>query len=240
VDGIQLGGHINVNSKCEPSNASYQQCEYALDYIIKNGVKITENLNDFAEISKYGLLTVTDRLSLGDKIAVKAHAIKDDVWSEPTEIEVVKTPVSEIFIRAEDYARSIGAGERVQIYPKAYPLNASFPDCQLYISSGSEYGKLVIENGNYFVECNQGVELGKMIGITASAENGSIISEEYLFTVGIVAVEKIEVEDEFGNKLLQRKTASNQIQQGNSLKLKTVYSPYNANKAYNDDGKNAY
>lgn len=228
VDGIQLGGHININSKCEPSNASYQQCEYALDYIIKNGVKITENLNDFAEISKYGLLTVTDRLSLGDKIAVKAHAIKDDVWSEPIEIEVVKTPVSEIFIRAEDYARSIGAGERVQIYPKAYPLNASFPDCQLYISSGSEYGKLVIENGNYFVECNQGVELGKMIGITASAENGSIISEEYLFTVGVVAVEKIEVEDEFGNKLLQRKTASNQIQQGNSLKLKTVYSPYNA------------
>ncbi len=228
ADGIQLGGHINVNSKCEPSNASYQQCEYALDYIIKNGDKITENLSEFAEISKCGLLTVTDRLSLGDKIAVKAHAIKDDVWSEPIEIEVVKTPVSEIFIRAEDYARSIGAGERVQIYPKAYPLNASFPDCQLYISSGSEYGKLVIENDKYFVECNQGVELGKMIGITASAENGNIISEEYLFTVGIVAVEKIEVEDEFGNKLLQRKTASNQIQQGNSLKLKTVYSPYNA------------
>lgn len=227
-DGVQLDSQIVINSKCEPANASFQQSEYELEYVIKDGLKIIENFGEYAEISKSGVLYATDKLSIGDKVGVKAHAIHDDVWSESFEVEVIKTAVEDVRIIAEDYAVSIGAGEKLQIYPRIYPLNASFPECELYISTGSDLAKLEVNNGVYFVVCNDGVPLGKTIGITATADGGNIKSGEYLFTVGVVAVEKIDIEDEFGNKLLERKNSSNKIQQGNLLKLKSVYSPYNA------------
>ena len=227
-NGIQLDSQIVINSQCEPANASYQQSEFALEYVIKDGVKISVNLGDYAELSASGLLYATDKLSLGDRIGVKAHAIYDDVWSEPYEVEVIKTEVADVRIIAEDYARSIGAGEKIQIYPRIYPLNASFPECEVYITTGKDLCRLIVENGEYFVVCNDNVEIGQTIGITASSDGGNILSDEYLFTVGIVPVERIDIEDEFGNKFLERKENINKIQQGNSVKLQAVYSPYNA------------
>jgi hypothetical protein len=225
--GIQVGGSVSLSSRCYPADASYQASEFELAYVLKNNVKIENGLAQYASVDGVGLLRATNALSIGDRIGVRAHAVKDDIWSEPFEIEVIKTPVADVRIIAEDFRRSIGVGERVEVLPKIYPLEASFPVEDVFVNTGSQYGRIVIENGRYYLECFEGTPLNTLIGVIAVADEGDKVSEEYVFTVGAVAVESIAIEDEFGNKLLARRNV-NEIEQGAQLKLKPVFSPTNA------------
>lgn len=229
VKGVQIGGRIALSSYCTPDNATYKDSVFTLDYVIKDGVKLTTDLGKYAIVEEKGYLRVTNALKIGDKVGIRVRAVKDNVLSEPFEVSVIKVPVTEVRITAADFAKGIGGGERVEIFPKSFPLDATYPIEDVYISTGSEYGQIVLEGGRYYLECFENAPAKQKIGITAVADEGSVKSAEYVFTVGTVALESIAIEDEFGNKFLEHKDGkTNAIEQGATIKLKPVFAPTNA------------